>query len=195
MGLPGVGGREKEYGEFGTDARDPFLVQVDRGEDFCYHRGGALAMNDFNSNPKSYDPRMHSAEHILNQTMVRIFQCGRSVNAHIEKKKSKCDYWIDRSLSPEEVSEIAERVNAVISRDLPVTSRFITREEAARTFNLTKLPEDAGEMIRIVEIGDYDACPCSGEHVPSTRSIGRFVIASAEPLNGLLRIRFKLQDD
>jgi hypothetical protein len=29
---------------------------------------------------------MHSAEHILNQTMDRMFQCGRCFNAHIEKK-------------------------------------------------------------------------------------------------------------
>ena len=35
---------------------------------------------------------MHTAEHILNQTMVRMFGCPRSKNAHIERKKSKCDY-------------------------------------------------------------------------------------------------------
>ena len=152
-------------------------------------------MNDFSGNPKSYDPRMHSAEHILNQTMVRMFSCGRSVNAHIEKKKSKCDYWIDRNLSPEEVAEIEHRVNVVIGQDLPITARFVTRQEAAQKFNLSRLPEDAGGTIRIVEIGDYDACPCSGEHASSTRSIGRFIVASAEPVNGLLRIRFKLQND
>jgi Ser-tRNA(Ala) deacylase AlaX len=37
---------------------------------------------------KKYDPRMHSAEHILNQTMDRMYQCGRCFNAHIERKKS-----------------------------------------------------------------------------------------------------------
>jgi len=151
-------------------------------------------MNDFAANPKSYDPRMHSAEHILNQTMVRMFACGRSVNAHIEKKKSKCDYWLDRNLLPEEVAEVEARVNAVIAGDLPVTARFIGRDEAARSFNLSRLPDEAAGTIRIVEIGDYDACPCSGEHVASTRAIGRFHIASTEHLNNLLRIRFKLDD-
>ena len=37
---------------------------------------------------------MHSVEHILNQTMVRMFGCERSRNAHIERKKSKCDYTL-----------------------------------------------------------------------------------------------------
>lgn len=32
---------------------------------------------------------MHTAEHILNQTMVRLFGCERSKNAHIEKKKKQ----------------------------------------------------------------------------------------------------------
>jgi len=42
-----------------------------------------------NEAKKSYYEPMHTAEHILNQTMVRMFGCSRSVNAHIEKKKSK----------------------------------------------------------------------------------------------------------
>ncbi len=46
-----------------------------------------------------FDPRMHSAEHILNQTMDRMFGCGRCFSAHIEKKKSKCDYHYHRDLN------------------------------------------------------------------------------------------------
>jgi len=38
---------------------------------------------------KAYDPRMHSAEHILDQTIERMFCCGRCFRTHIEKKKSK----------------------------------------------------------------------------------------------------------
>lgn len=38
------------------------------------------------------DTRMHTAEHLLNQTMVRLFNKGRAFSSHIEKKKSKCDY-------------------------------------------------------------------------------------------------------
>lgn len=41
-----------------------------------------------NEAKKDYHRPMHTAEHILNQTMVRMFGCARSANAHIEKKKS-----------------------------------------------------------------------------------------------------------
>ena len=39
-----------------------------------------------------------------------------------------------------------------------------------RAFNLSRLPEDAGENIRIVTIGDYDTCPCIGPHVDVHRA-------------------------
>ncbi len=140
---------------------------------------------------KEYDPRMHTAEHILNQTMVRMFHRGRSFSAHIEPRKSKCDYHFDRALLPAEVSEIERRVNEVIEADLSVREEFLTRPEAARQFNLERLPEDAGDRIRIIRVGDYDACPCSGAHVLSTKQIGKFRIVSTDYDHGVLRIRFR----
>lgn len=149
-------------------------------------------MNEYNRNKKEYDPRMHSAEHILNQTMVRMFNCGRALSAHIEKKKSKCDYRFDRDLSPGEIAEIEKRVNEVVESDLPIRESFLSREDAATRFVLTRLPEDAGHTIRIVTVGEYDACPCSGPHASSTKEIGAFKIVSTAFENGVLRIRFKL---
>lgn len=143
---------------------------------------------------KQYNPQMHSAEHILNQTMVKMFSCGRSFSNHIEKKKSKCDYHFNRNLTETEISELKERVNKTIKRNLPVLEEFITRDEANEKFNLERLPDSAGETIRIIKIGDYDACPCSGLHVSNTKEIGDFKIISTDFNDGVLRIRFKLQD-
>jgi len=143
---------------------------------------------------KSYAPKMHTAEHILNQTMVRKFNRGRSFSAHIEKKKSKCDYHFDRNLTEEEVSEIQAKVNEVISSDLPIIEEFYNRNDAEEKFNLEKLPEDAGENIRIIRVGDYDTCPCIGEHVNNTDEIGVFSIISTSFDEGVLRVRFKVRD-
>ncbi len=144
---------------------------------------------------KKYDPRMHSAEHILNQTMVRMFNRGRSFSAHIERKKSKCDYHFDRDLTENEKTELEKKVNEVIQQELPVREEFMNIEEARKHFNLERLPEGAGERIRIIKIGDYDACPCIGEHVSNTREIGMFKLVSTGYNDGVLRIRFKLKND
>jgi len=141
---------------------------------------------------KSVDPRMHSAEHILNQTMDRIYGCGRCVSAHVERKKSKCDYRFDRGLTGAEVDTITARVNAIIDADLAVTETFLAPAEARKRYDLGKVPDTVKNDIRIVKIGDYDACPCIGPHVGRTTEIGAFKITSTDFNDGILRIRFRL---
>jgi Ser-tRNA(Ala) deacylase AlaX len=142
---------------------------------------------------KNYDPRMHSAEHILNQTMDRMYRCGRCFNAHIERKKSKCDYYFAKVLTADEIDAVQSCVNRVIQSDLPVSEQFISKSEAKSRFNTEKLPDDAGDRIRIISIGDYDHCPCIGPHVKSTAEIGQFLITSTDFQDGVLRIRYKLE--
>jgi misacylated tRNA(Ala) deacylase len=141
---------------------------------------------------KEYPPEMHTAEHILNQTMVRMFNCGRSFSNHIEKKKSKCDYHFNRNLSDKEIAEIQSKVNEVIKSNVDIKEEFLPREEASREFDLERLPDAVGETIRIIKVGNYDACPCIGQHVPNTSEIGEFRIISTGYENGVLRIRFKV---
>lgn len=138
---------------------------------------------------------MHSAEHILNQTMVRMFDKGRSFSNHIEKKKSKCDYRFDRNLTIDEITSIETTVNGIIKSDLPIAETFIPRDEAAELFNLERLPDSAGGSVRVIKIGDYDSCPCIGTHVQSTLEIGAFKIISTDHNDGVLRIRYKLIAD
>ena len=141
---------------------------------------------------KEFDPRMHSAEHLLNRTVDSMFNCGRCFTAHIEKKKSKCDYHYHRNLSDDEINEIEKRVITVINADFPVTEAFVSREEAARNYSIERLPADTGDNVRIVKMGKYDACPCIGPHVRSTKMIGDFRITSTSYKDGVLRIRFKV---
>lgn len=150
-----------------------------------------LQLNDHN---KQEYPPMHSVEHLLNATMVKTFGCPRSRNAHIERRKSKCDYTLPSCPTNEEMQAIEDKVNEIISRKLPVTIEYMLQEQAAEMVDLSKLPDDASETLRIVRIGTYDACACIGQHVQNTSEIGRFKIISydyTEDTN-TLRIRFKL---
>lgn len=142
---------------------------------------------------KTYHEPMHTAEHILNQTMLQFHTEKRSFTTHIEKKKSKIDYHFTRNLNDEELQKIEERVNQIIQQNLDVSEKFISRKEADKIFNLERLPESVGDRIRIIEVGDYDACPCIGQHVSNTSEIGNFKIVSSSFNDGVLRIRFKLE--
>lgn len=140
---------------------------------------------------KELDPWMHSAGRILNQTMVRMYECNRWFGSHIRKKKSKCDYVFDRPFTEEEINQIEKRVNDIIQADMVVSEEYVTREESQKHYNLDRLPQDVGDDIRMVKIGDYDACPCIGPHVNSAKEIGTFRIVSASFGNTVLRIRYK----
>jgi misacylated tRNA(Ala) deacylase len=63
-----------------------------------------------------------------------MFNCGRSINAHIEKKKSRIDYHFQRDVT---AGEIEHRVNEVIKEDLTVTEKFLTRPDAEKRINQT----------------------------------------------------------
>lgn len=145
-----------------------------------------------NSHNKDEHRPSHTAEHLLNQTMVRMFGTERSKNAHIERKKSKINYNLPECPTPEQVSAIETKMNELIAQDLPVTYEFVTRDNIPEGVKLDKLPEDASETLRIVRIGDYDACACIGQHVESTGQIGGFRITSTSYNEGSFRIVFKV---
>ena len=146
-----------------------------------------------NSHNKTEYPPMHTAEHILNQTMVRMFGCSRSKNAHIERKKSKCDYQLHEIPTDEQVAEIERRVNEVIDQHLNVNCVFMTYEEASQLVDLCKLPDNVSDTLRIVRVGDYDACACIGDHVGNTSEIGHIKLLNHNFENGRWRVRFKLE--
>jgi alanyl-tRNA synthetase len=149
---------------------------------------------EFNEHNKQEFPPMHTAEHIINRTIINMFGCGRSVEAHIERKKSKLDYKMNAQPTEEQVAELQRVVNEVIGRNLPVTVEYATQSEVAGRFNLERLPEGASEQVRIVHVGDYDECLCIGAHVENTSEIGQFVIISHswDESTGIWRMRFKL---
>ena len=146
-----------------------------------------------NAHNKEEYPPMHTAEHILNATMVRLFGCPRSRNAHIERKKSKCDYQLAEAPTAEQVAQVESTVNEVIGRHLDVTVEYLTHAQAAGIVDLSKLPEGVSETLRIVRVGDYDACACAGAHVKNTSEIGTFKILSHDYENGRWRVRWKVQ--
>ena len=152
---------------------------------------------EINQPKKSYHEPMHTAEHILNQTMIRMFGTERSVTNHIEKKKSKCDYRFARALTEDEVKALEGEVNRIIAMNLNVVENFVSKAEAEGRYSLKKLPAEVGDTLRIISVGDYDHCPCIGAHVSNTSEIGAIEIFSTDfnPETAILRLRYRLRQD
>ena len=135
---------------------------------------------------------MHTAEHLVNGEMARRFGCGRAFSAHVERKKSKLDYHMPQALTDADLRSLEDYVNAAIAADVAVTDEYITQAEAMERFDLSRLPDDASDTVRVVHIGDYDQCLCAGTHVERTSMIGRFRISSSRYQDGVQRLVFKL---
>lgn len=160
----------------------------------------------YNEHNKEEFPPVHTAEHLLNQLMMRMFGCERSSNAHIERKKSKISYILDHKPDRKEEKEIEQRMNELIDEDMSVTYKNVTRSELEgiimdaepdspeSRLSLERLPEDVSDTIRLVRIGDFDVCPCIGKHVRSTSQIGRFEMLGTNWDNDKhsFRIRYKV---
>jgi Ser-tRNA(Ala) deacylase AlaX len=121
-----------------------------------------------------------------------MFNTERSFSNHIEKKKSKCDYYFDRNLEENEISELQNEINRIIKLNLDISESIMSVEEASKTVNLDRMPDNFGEEIRVIRIGDYDTCPCSGTHVKNTNEVGQVKIVSTSFDDNVLRVRFKL---
>jgi Ser-tRNA(Ala) deacylase AlaX len=150
-----------------------------------------IILNDHN---KDEFPPAHTAEHLLNQVMNRLFGCERSTNAHIERKKSKMTFLLDHKPSRQEEKEIERMMKQVIEDDLPVTFEYVTQDELPEGVSMDRLPDDVSETIRLVRIGDFDVCPCIGKHVRSTAQIGRFEMLGTnwDEHEHTFRVRFKV---
>ncbi len=148
-------------------------------------------LNDHN---KDEFPPAHTAEHLLNQTMIRMFGCGRAVVAHVERKKSKMSFVLERKPDRKQEKEIEQRMNQLIEDDLPVTYEFVDRDNLPDDIGVDRLPDDASDTIRLVRIGDYDVCPCIGKHVRTTSQIGHFELLGTnwDEHSRVFRVRFKV---
>lgn len=145
-----------------------------------------------NEHNKQEYPPMHTAEHLLNGEMDRRYGKGRAFSAHIERKKSKLDYHLDKALTDEEIKSLEDYINAIVKEDVEVTEEFILQSEAMERFDMSRLPEGASEVVRVVHVGNYDQCLCAGTHVGHTGEIGSFRITSTRYADGVQRIVFKL---
>ena len=147
-----------------------------------------------NEHNKEEFPPAHTAEHLLNQVMIRLFGCERSYNAHIERKKSKMSFHLDHKPTRQEEKDIEREMQRLIEEDLPVTFEFVSRDEVPAEVNVERLPDDASDTLRLVRIGDYDVCLCIGKHVRSTSQIGRFEMLGTnwDEHEHSFRVRFKI---
>jgi misacylated tRNA(Ala) deacylase len=145
--------------------------------------------------------RFHTAQHVLSR-YLQLNYGVETVGNMITPGKSRADYAPLDDFGEEMKAKVEAGVNALLTQNLEVETRFMERNEAIKfleekeyqTRYLEMVPESVKEF-RVLIIGDYDASSCAGTHVSNTSEIGTIKIGKSKNVGaGKRRIYFRLVD-
>ena len=118
--------------------------------------------------------RMHTAAHLLSEVFHK--EAGALITGNqLDVERSRIDFSLE-NYHPEKIQEYINKANKIIQEDLSVTVEFMSRAEAIKIPQVSKLAmgfPSSLKTIRIVNIGDYDIQADGGTHVKSTKEMGK----------------------
>lgn len=129
--------------------------------------------------------QQHHGQHLLSRAFVEVAR-ARTVAFHLGAEEVTID--LDRAVDDAAVTHAEDLANEVVARALPVATRSLSAAEAAA--HGFKLPQDAGDDVRVVGAAGFDEQPCSGTHPRNTAEVGVIRVLGTERYKGGTRVRF-----
>jgi alanyl-tRNA synthetase len=129
--------------------------------------------------------QQHHGQHLLSRAFVEVAR-ARTIAFHLGTDEVTID--LDRAVDDDAVARAEDLANEVVARALPVATRSLSAAEAAAQG--FKLPEDAGDDVRVVGAAGFDEQPCGGTHPRNTAEVGVIRVLGTERYKGGTRVRF-----
>ena len=134
--------------------------------------------------------RAHSATHLLQKALREVL--GDQVEqrgSFVAPDTLRFDFTHFAAMTAEEIGDVARRVNDAILDDLPVSIREMPVAEARALGAMALFGEKYGDVVRVVEMGEYSLELCGGTHVRNTARIGCLqIISESSVAAGVRRI-------
>ncbi len=129
--------------------------------------------------------QQHHGQHLLSRAFLDLTEAA-TTSFHLGASVSTID--LDREVSDAETHTAEMRCNEVIWQARPVTVSTVDRE---RAFALgVRIPPQADEGVRLIDVEGYDLRACSGTHPRSTAAVGLALVLGHKRHRGGSRVAF-----
>jgi len=139
--------------------------------------------------------RLHTATHLLQAALRHVL--GDHVaqkGSNITGERLRFDFSHPEKMTPEEIGEVEDWVNAVIEADLPVEWRELSPDEALEMGAIGLFTDRYGEIVKVYTVEGYSCEVCGGPHVGRTGELGHFrIISEKSSSSGVRRIKAVLE--
>jgi len=181
------GGQAGDKGTIETEGGAVNVVSVTKTSDGKWRHIGTVIQGAVGTGEKAVltvdrqdrlsTERNHSATHLLQKALrivlgEHVHQAGSSVTP----ERLRFDFNHMQAMSKEELRAVEMIVNDAICNAYDVTTRVLPIAEAKKLGATALFGEKYGDMVRVVEMGDFSLEFCGGTHVKNTSSIGIFKI-------------------
>ena len=138
---------------------------------------------------------LHTATHLLHAALRKVL--GTHVGqkgSNITAERLRFDFTHPEAMTKEQIKEVEDLVNEQIKRDLPVTVKTMTLDEARNEGAIAFFDSKYGELVTVYTIGDFSKEVCGGPHVTHTGDMGHFKILKEQSSSaGVRRIKAVLE--
>ena len=129
--------------------------------------------------PSSEESRAHSGEHVLFQSLSRIFKGMQSVKVVVEPDRKQLFVKYDGDITWEGILEAEKLANEIVRENRRIIISLGSKDDLSKRYGKRlrgrwDLIDD--EILRIVEVEDFDCVACKGEHVETTGEIGLIAV-------------------
>jgi alanyl-tRNA synthetase len=135
--------------------------------------------------------KMHTATHLLQEALRRVLgDSVQQMGSNITPERLRFDFTFERKLTPEEIKQVEDLVNDIISQNIEVTREIMSYDAAIKAGALAFFKETYDDEVSVYRVGDFSMELCGGPHVESTSLVGVFRITKQKKIGAnIVRIR------